>query len=135
MPPLLRTLGRRRLCAWLVGALLLVQWLVAAHACPSLGAPVHQLPTAVAAAQASPCHAQMDQAADAVCHAQCADEQKLPPQPSTLDHAAPAAGWCIVLAPASPAADAAERPLLAAAPPGAPPGWPPLYILNASLRN
>ena len=133
MHPKLSRLSRRRLCACLVGALLMVQWLVAAHACPAMHGPVSMPPAAMAGVHGAPCHEQLTAGDEAVCKAQCADEQRAPSPSLTPD--APATGWCMVMALPPLSTQADVRPLFAAAHAAAPPGWPPIYIRLGALRN
>ncbi|MDP2004780.1 MAG: hypothetical protein Q8K45_03825 [Rubrivivax sp.] len=132
----LHTTFRRRLCVWLAGALLLTQWLVAAHACPVLQAPQHAPPAAaVAHAEGLPCHDSVSDGEGAVCKAQCTGEEQAPTQPVLGDNLARLAGWCIVVTVPVLRVDADPRPSFDAGPASSPPGWPPIYIVHGALRN
>lgn len=134
MRQLLPSVNRRHLCAWLVGALLMAQWLVAAHACPTVPVQAPALTTVSMGIHAAPCHEQLAAGRDAVCEAQCEAEQPLPSVSMTPDAPVPVAGWCMVLALPALTDQVDARPLFATAHAAAPPGWPPLYIRLGVLR-
>lgn len=131
----LHTSARRRFCAWLACALLLTQWLVAAHACPVLPAPLHEPAAALAQADLLPCHYSPPAGEEAVCKAQCTGEEQAPSQTLAGDNLARVAGWCLVVSAPMLLTDAAVRPCFDAGPACAPPGWPPIYIVTGVLRN
>lgn len=129
----------------MVGVLLLVQWLVAAHACmPAagrLGAPATALAAEAALMAAPHCHdavAGIQEAAPdlGLCLAHCTSDDQAPTATAAADLATPALGWCLVMSAALPAPPAATVAALAApVRAGAPPGWPPIYLRNGVLRN
>ena len=129
---------RRPICAWVVGALLGAQWLVSAYACP---APPPGATAAVQAQAAAPdCHDAaapgLDVMAAGLCQAHCSSDEQLPAPSPALDLPPASPGWCMV-APAAPAPQEVgtrtSLPPLAWA--GAPPGWPPIYLIHGALRN
>jgi hypothetical protein len=126
---------RRHFAALMVGVLLLVQGLLAAHACMPVPA------SGPAAAALAPCHdagftaagAGQDEAPAGLCQAHCEADSQAPAGPAVADLSAQALGGCMVAAPVLPAlavTAAAAAPLA-----GAPPGWPPLYLFHRVLRN
>lgn len=140
--PPLRT--RRHLATWLVGVLLLTQWMVAAYACAPRGGAAGAPGTApgfvaAVAADLPPCHAAEGDDRDGgqpnLCKAHCSADAQLPGASATADAPVPSLGWCLVAAPlALLPADVAE--LASSAPrAGAPPGWPPLFLTHRVLRN
>lgn len=136
--PPLRT--RRHLATWLVGVLLLTQWMVAAYACAPQGAAAGGPGLVTAAApDLPPCHAAEGIDRDAVlpnlCKAHCGADAQLPGIYATPDAPVPSLGWCLVAAsltwaPAEVAGQVSSAPRA-----GAPPGWPPLFLTHRVLRN
>ena len=127
---------RRRLCGWMVALLLLMQWLTAAYACPTV------LVAVVGSAQVAepPCHEAGHRTADpanpALCKAHCEASQQLTPQAATHDAGLPSAGWFLVNTAVQPAFAADVPPTWRLAPQAAaPPGWPPLHLTLQVLRN
>lgn len=131
----LHTSVRRRCCAWLAAVLLLAQCLVAAHACPLLLPAPHPATVASAHAEALPCHDGVPAGERAVCKAQCSGDEQVASQPGAGDNLARLSGWCLVVSMPPPLPDAATPPGFGPGPTGAPPGWPPIYIVNGVLRN
>ncbi len=133
---------RKRVSAWMVGVLLLVQWLVAAHACM----PAHAS-GAAQAAQHEPkvaVHCHGGDLADTVgapshepglCQAHCVADGQAPSSTAPADLPVHALGWCLVAAAPALVADAGAVALTTPVRAGAPPGWPPLYLLHRVLRN
>jgi hypothetical protein len=125
---------RRRLSLWMVGLMLLAQWLTAAYACPA----VMQSLAPQASAMAN-CHGMtpgtMDPAHPALCKAHCESDRQAPAQAALHAVPVPALAPFIVaaLAPVDPAAPPPEQVATPRA--GAPPGWPPLYLTQKVLRN
>lgn len=138
----LHRVQRRRLVTFLVGVLMLTQWLVAAHACvpAHAGAPLQDGVTVPMAAphchEAEGAHGIEAPAHDAgLCLAHCAADGQVPTSPAAADLAAPALGWCLVAAPLPVPTVVTVAALAAPVRAGAPPGWPPLYLLHGVLRN
>jgi hypothetical protein len=131
---------RRRLSTWMIGVLLLAQWLVAAYACPVAtqtrnpgGDP------ASAHAVMADCHGMTPSAMDAdnpsLCKAHCSADQQAPAQAAPDEVPVPSLGWFIagVAGPLDVAAARAGPPAVPRS--GAPPGWPPIYLIHQVLRN
>lgn len=133
MAPSLHPCTRRRLCAWLAGALLLVQWLVAAHACPLLPVEVQGSPAAMHAG-AAPCHGEAAASDEALCKAHCAEGQQVPAQQLAVDTVAHLPGGFTVLTLPTLQQGGAARPPADTLHLGRPPGWPPLYLAHGVLR-
>jgi hypothetical protein len=118
-----------------VGMLLLTQWLVAAYACPPqrhAQAPVQ----AHAGCDSADHGPDAVPAYPALCKAHCSADSQLPAQPDGAgDTAEPSTGWFIVSQQPAPRVAQAEAawPQLPRA--GAPPGWPPLFLIHQVLRN
>lgn len=131
---------RRHLATWLVGVLLLTQWMVAAYACAPVGGAAGAPGIVMAmAADLPPCHSadgtEHEVGLPNLCKAHCGANAQLPGASATADAPVPSLGWCLVAAPlAWLSADAAE---VASGVPqaGAPPGWPPLFLTHRVLRN
>ncbi len=133
--------NRRTLCTWMVGVLLAVQWLVSAYACSpgvharGLPAVPDEAPAAAHAGCDSGSHEMSSGDAGSLCKAHCTANEQLPAQPASDDLPAPTLGWFIVSttlggAPATSGWTSEATPRC-----GAPPGWPPLYLLHQVLRN
>ena len=129
---------RKRLSISLIGVMLLMQWLVLAHAC----APAVPLQTAEHAACAGHRAALAEgnsaevSSTMVLCKAHCTEDQSLPAAQADGALPAPTLGWFIVAEPVLTAW--VPLPLVhAAAPAGGapPPGWPPLYLSQQVLRN
>jgi hypothetical protein len=124
----------------MIGVLLLAQWLVAAYACP-----VAAIPTAtgaertVARSVMADCHGMTPSAMDAdnpsLCKAHCSADQQAPAQAAPDDAPVPSLGWFIVgvAGPLDVAVPQAVPPTVPRS--GAPPGWPPIYLIHQVLRN
>jgi len=124
----------------MIGVLLLVQWMVAAYACPVVALAQAAVGGSAAAQAGMPdCHATprdaMDPANPLLCKAHCDADQQLPAHFALGEASAPALVWFAVDAGAALASACApnHRPSVAHA--GAPPGWPPLYLIHEVLRN
>jgi predicted lipoprotein with Yx(FWY)xxD motif len=124
----------------MIGVLLLAQWLVAAYACPVAAAPNARAgkPTVVHSVMAD-CHGMTPSTIDAdnpsLCKAHCSADQQAPAQAAPEDAPASSPGWFIVAA-AGPLGAAAPQPGPPTVPrSGAPPGWPPIYLIHQVLRN
>jgi hypothetical protein len=130
---------RRRLAAWMIGTLLFTQCLAVAYACPALAGSLAGSDVAVAAQVARDCHgktaAAMDAENPALCKAHCDADRQAPSHAAAGDAPAPAPMWFIVEAfePFDAAGETAVQQALARS--GAPPGWPPLYLIHGVLRN
>lgn len=130
---------RRWLSGWLIGALLCMQWAVAAYACPQL-----QFTGSEQAAMAdmpdcpgmSP--AQMDPVAPWLCKAHCSPGSHAA-QPSTpdvsVDQIVPVLLGLLDWRPVAEVMPGASDALVSAAATGPPPGWPPIYLSLQVLRN
>jgi hypothetical protein len=132
---------RRWLSGWLIGALLCMQWAMAAYACPQLLAGSIQQ-TSMAMADMPDCpgmsHAQMDPAAPWLCKAHC-NPGSHATQPSTpdvsVDQVAPVLlGW-LDWRPVAQMVPGSSDDRVSAAATGPPPGWPPIYLSLQVLRN
>lgn len=131
---------RRRLSIGLIGVMLLMQWLVLAHACGrTLPDPTGMAAHAGCAAHDAQPEAQAAavslQSSQALCKAHCTDEPGVPAAQADGPLPAASLGWFIVTEPARiawmPASVAHGLPTAGAAPPG----WPPLYLSQQVLRN
>lgn len=132
---------RKRLSISLIGLMLLMQWLVLAHACaPALpAAPAQATEHAACAGHgAMPAEAGSADLASSLaqCKAHCTEDQRLPAAQADASLPTPTPGWFIV----APPALSAWVPMVlvqATAPAGGapPPGWPPLYLSRQVLRN
>jgi hypothetical protein len=129
---------RRILAAWLAAALLLMQWVTAAYACPRLERPAGAV---MPASEVMPdCSGDMPGAMDPdqpqLCQLHCSPAGQSPSPWSGWDHPPGAAVlpvllWVIPVLPALPSVAAQ-----AASPVDGPPrGAPPLYIALLTLRN
>jgi hypothetical protein len=122
---------RRRLCAWITGVFLAMQWLSLAQAC---------VPPAAAAASAQgaehgpACHGSKPAPGAALCKAHCSAEQQAAAKVVPGDAPAPAAAGFFVALPAVPLPPTVANPQATAVRGGAPPGWPPLYRAHGVLR-
>jgi hypothetical protein len=132
---------RKRLSISLIGVMLLMQWLVLAHACaPAVPAAPAQATEHAACAghgAAATEAATTEPASDmALCKAHCTEDQSLPAAQADGSLPAPTLGWFIVAQPVLTAW--LPLPLAQAAAPASgapPPGWPPLYLSQQVLRN
>lgn len=135
---LTRHATRKRLSVWMVGVLLCVQWWVAAYGCPLVGqvhASAHEW--AAVPEPLADCHgmATTDTESPTLCKAHCDADQQAPAQPASHEAPAPALAGFFV-APIVCAADGLAQAGFSAVPrAGAPPGWPPLYLIHGVLRN
>lgn len=124
----------------MVGVLLLVQWLVAAYACPASAVPASRTaqPAAVHATMAD-CHgmtaSDIDADNPALCKAHCSADQQAPAQAAPDDAATPSLGWFFLVEPAAPALPDLRSGGQPVPRSGAPPGWPPIYLTQQVLRN
>lgn len=124
----------------MIGVLLLAQWLVAAYACPVAAQTPDPGGDPVSAhAVMADCHGMTPSAMDAgnpsLCKAHCSADPQAPAQSAPDEVPVPSLGWCIVGV-AGPFDVAASQPRLPAwVPSGAPPGWPPIYLIHQVLRN
>ena len=134
-------LNRQRVSRWMIGVLLLAQWLTSAYACPK-GAPAvshSQGEAVVAAVVMADCHgmtmAMMDPANPALCRAHCEADQQAPVASAQVDAPQPLLAGFIVTAPVLH--DVLAAPLRAHGDVfgGGLPGWPPLYLIHQVLRN
>jgi hypothetical protein len=134
-------LTRQRVARWMIGVLLLAQWLTSAYACPNGAPPAWPSPgeAAVAAVVMADCHgmtmAMMDPANPALCKAHCEADQRAPVVKAQGDAPQPMIAGFIVASPVPRevlAAPMQERGNLLG---GEPPGWPPLYLIHQVLRN
>ena len=117
----------------MVGLYLMVQWLVAAHACEPVTVGV-----ALAAAAHADCGDADEPAADgdALCQAHCHPPGQASADAPAVDLSGITAGWCLVAAVSADLPGLAPRVAAVTVPrPGAPPGWPPLYLVHQVLRN
>jgi hypothetical protein len=131
---------RKRLSIGLIGVMLLMQWLVLAHACDrALPGPVGVAAHAGCAAHDAQPEVQAAAASlqdnPALCKAHCTEEPGVPAAQADGPLPAASLGWFIVTEPAPvswmPAPAAHRLPPVGAAPPG----WPPLYLSQQVLRN
>jgi len=131
----LQATTRRRLCAWLGGALLLMHWLVVAHACDSLPTQmqVQVQVHAHADVQAIPCQGDAAPGDLALCKAQCTDEDQAPLQALGADLPPPVGGGLVAVLLQVPRVTPGPWPARMALM-GEPPGWPPLYLAYGVLR-
>jgi hypothetical protein len=137
----LRVGTRKRVAAWMVGVLLLAQWLVSAYACPPAvqGGVVQGV--AVTAAALPDCHdttVDADPGNPALCKAHCqvGDQVASPGTGSGADVLVallPALGLVAFDSPVLPQAPAGGFHWATSGAP--PPGWPPLYLVLQALRN
>ena len=125
---------RRRLSLWMVGLMLLAQWLTAAYACPAVAQSL-----APQAKLMANCHGMapgtMDPAHPALCKAHCESDRQAPAQAAQDAVPVPALAPFIVAALASVDASAPLPEPVSVPRAGAPPGWPPLYLIQKVLRN
>ena len=124
----------------MIGALLCVQWLAAAYACPTIERQhLADAGAVVVEAAAADCHgrspAAMDPANPSLCKVHCDGDHQAPSHAATDDAPATAPLWFIVEAidPLDGAGRPAHQQPMARS--GAPPGWPPLYLIHGVLRN
>lgn len=133
---------RRRVCAWMIGVFLLMQWLVVAHACPQLArVQAGGSAAAAVASHAGDCHGGEPSRDTALCQAHCSVDQQAPAKAAPSDLPLPALGGFVLAFPAVPVvpaglvdAGASGSPATAVCA-GAAPGWPPLYLTLGVLRN
>ncbi len=127
---------RRRACAWLAGVFLLMQSVLAAHACQPQGTLQAAGAAVMVAGHAGDCHGTQDAADAAWCQAHCSAEQPAPAQPAPSDAPVPALGGFVFLLPAVPVVmTGLPGGPTATACAASPPGWPPLYLTHGVLRN
>lgn len=132
---------RQRVSRWMIGVLLLVQWLTSAYACPRLEQPAANWhdEAVVASAGMADCHGMtvstMDPAHPALCKAHCDADKQAPAVKAHGDVPSPLFAWLIIANPVLhdvlPAPIHARGDILCAGPPG----WPPLYLIHQVLRN
>lgn len=127
----------------MIGALLLVQWLTSAYACPQARFEQPE-PGARAEALADPaaladCHSmavsEMDPANPALCKAHCDAGTQAPAVKLQGDVPGPSLVALIVATPVLHDTAAAPSQARSEVQTGAPPGWPPLYLIHQVLRN
>jgi hypothetical protein len=131
---------RRQVSTWVIGVLLLAQWLVAAHACAGVArAPAPEVAAVVSNSPHGGCHAEPPAALDpfstSLCKVHCDVGQQAPVH--IVADEAPAATPVWFAVPAVDRFEGVGRPLGHSCPPrsSAPPGWPPLHLTLGVLRN
>ncbi len=126
---------RRRLCAWITGVFLTMQWLALAQACvPPAVAAAAPAATVQGAEHGPDCHGAEPAPGAALCKAHCSAEQQAAAKAAPGDAPAPLPGGFFIALPTVPAVVAAAGPRATAVRAGAPPGWPPLYLTHGVLR-
>jgi len=131
--------SRRRVSSWMIGVMLLAQWLVAAYACPVVAQAAASAEESASQVAMANCHgmspAAMDPANPSLCKAHCDDASKAPAGGSADHVPASALVWFVIAS--ADRCDVAVRPAIERAAPraGAPPGWPPIYLTQQVLRN
>jgi hypothetical protein len=134
---------RQRVSRWMIGVLLLVQWLTSAYACPQAR---FEQPASAARADApadpaamADCHgmtvSNMDPANPALCKAHCDAGTQAPSAKAQGDVPGPSLVALVVAAPVVHDDEAAPGQARSDILFGAPPGWPPLYVIHQVLRN
>lgn len=124
----------------MIGVMLLAQWLTAAYACPMGARALAPAGESVAShAPMADCHgmtpAVMDPVNPSLCKAHCEADRQAPAHWTPDEAPAAGPGWFIVAAVGrlEGAGSQAGHPEVPRS--GAPPGWPPLYLIHQVLRN
>ncbi len=123
----------------MIGVLLLAQWLVAAYACPVVAIPAATGERTFAHSVMSDCHGMTPSMIDAdnpsLCKAHCSADQQAPAQAAPDDALVPSLGWFVVGVHGALDVAAPQARTSAVSRSGAPPGWPPIYLIHQVLRN
>lgn len=130
--------ARHRVSLWMIGVLLLAQWLTSAYACPQAAARAVDAWVPATAVMAA-CHgmttAAMDPALPALCKAHCEADKQAPVAKALADVPDAALAWFGVAGPSLHALATAPVRGRGAHRVAGPPGWPPLYLKHRVLRH
>ncbi len=130
--------ARHRVSLWMIGVLLLVQWLTAAYACPQAAARAVDASVPATTVMAE-CHgmtaATLDPAQPALCKAHCEADKQAPVAKALADVAGAALAWLVVARPLLRALAPAPVPGRGALLVAGPPGGPPLDLKHRVLRH